>query len=143
MAKTKAQYQCTACAATTTKWNGQCADCGEWNTLEETVGVVSAPGAAANGGRFAGYAGASGIINAADVELVAEARIGTGLSDLIICRNSRAFLWLSSFDGVLIRTDGASESSCLSPPGLKTCRVLSRRFSSFPLRRSWIPTSNE
>ena len=83
MAKAKLRYQCTACAALSSKWSGQCADCGEWNTLEETVGVVATTGAAANGGRFAGYAaGASGIINAADVELVAEARIGTGLSEL-------------------------------------------------------------
>ena len=82
MAKAKPQYQCSACAALTTKWSGQCGDCGEWNTLEETVGVAPAGTRAANGGRFAGYAGASGIINAADVELVAEARIGTGLSEL-------------------------------------------------------------
>ena len=82
MAKPKQQYQCSACAAMSTKWAGQCADCGEWNTMEETV-VVAPSSAAANSGRFAGWTGAAAkITNAKDVELVAEARLGTGLSEL-------------------------------------------------------------
>jgi len=35
MAKPKRQYACQACGATTHRWQGQCADCGEWNTLAE------------------------------------------------------------------------------------------------------------
>jgi DNA repair protein RadA/Sms len=77
MAKVKTHYVCTNCGATHTKWNGQCADCEAWNTLEETNESPSN-----TSGRFKGYAGASGITNASDVKLKAEARTHTGLSEL-------------------------------------------------------------
>ncbi len=35
MAKPKRRYVCQACGGVTTRWQGQCADCGEWNTLAE------------------------------------------------------------------------------------------------------------
>ena len=35
MAKPKRRYSCTACGSVTHRWQGQCADCGEWNTLGE------------------------------------------------------------------------------------------------------------
>ena len=82
MSKTRTHYQCTACAAVSTKWSGQCADCGDWNTLEETVAQTSTAKSKANAARFGGYAGGSGITNASDVELVADARTSTGLSEL-------------------------------------------------------------
>ena len=34
MTKHKDQFKCTACDGVTTKWQGQCPHCGEWNTLE-------------------------------------------------------------------------------------------------------------
>jgi len=37
MAKSRVQYVCQSCGASTVKWAGQCKACGEWNTLEETV----------------------------------------------------------------------------------------------------------
>ena len=37
MAKKKTRYVCQSCGATTLKWSGQCKECGEWNTLVETV----------------------------------------------------------------------------------------------------------
>jgi len=37
MAKPKTVYFCSACGAQAPKWSGQCADCGAWNTLSETV----------------------------------------------------------------------------------------------------------
>ncbi|MGD8818925.1 MAG: DNA repair protein RadA [Anaerolineae bacterium] len=37
MAKTRTQYICQSCGATSVRWAGQCKNCGEWNTLEETV----------------------------------------------------------------------------------------------------------
>jgi DNA repair protein RadA/Sms len=37
MAKTRVEYVCQSCGATSLKWAGQCKDCGEWNTLLETV----------------------------------------------------------------------------------------------------------
>ena len=35
MAKPKRRYTCSACGTVATRWQGQCADCGEWNTLGE------------------------------------------------------------------------------------------------------------
>ena len=35
MAKPKRRYVCQACGSVTTRWQGQCADCAEWNTLVE------------------------------------------------------------------------------------------------------------
>src|SRR5271170_4910031 len=38
MAKTKEAYICQNCGASSPKWQGQCATCGEWNALiAETV----------------------------------------------------------------------------------------------------------
>ena len=33
--KSKTVYICSACGAQSLRWTGQCASCGEWNTLEE------------------------------------------------------------------------------------------------------------
>ncbi|NND90256.1 MAG: DNA repair protein RadA [Granulosicoccus sp.] len=85
MSRTKQRYQCTACGAISSKWSGQCADCGEWNSLEESAAPVSANSsatAAATNARYGGYAGGSGITNASDVALVEDVRLSTGLSEL-------------------------------------------------------------
>ena len=55
MAKPKRLYACSSCGARQLKWQGQCPDCGEWNTLTEAAPAgpgrairgVAAPGAAA------------------------------------------------------------------------------------------------
>ncbi len=43
MAKAKIRYVCSNCGSVQMKWMGKCPECGEWNTLEETV-VQPAPG---------------------------------------------------------------------------------------------------
>ena len=35
--KQRSEYVCSACGYRSPKWNGQCPDCGEWNTLEEEL----------------------------------------------------------------------------------------------------------
>ena len=35
MAKPKRRYVCTECGSVASRWQGQCADCGQWNTLVE------------------------------------------------------------------------------------------------------------
>ncbi len=40
MAKAKRRYVCQACGTEATRWQGQCADCGEWNTLAEEAGAT-------------------------------------------------------------------------------------------------------
>lgn len=52
MAKTRTVYSCSACGAQAPKWSGQCADCGAWNTLSETIDM---PGPRAASPRFAGF----------------------------------------------------------------------------------------
>ncbi|MFX6778568.1 hypothetical protein ABTH52_20275, partial [Acinetobacter baumannii] len=37
MAKPKRRYVCQACGSVAQRWQGQCADCSEWNTLVEDV----------------------------------------------------------------------------------------------------------
>ena len=37
MVKTRTQYVCQTCGSTQPKWVGRCPDCGEWNSLVETV----------------------------------------------------------------------------------------------------------
>ena len=40
--KSKTVYICSNCGYETAKWAGKCPDCGEWNTMEETVRVPAA-----------------------------------------------------------------------------------------------------
>lgn len=53
MAKPKRRYICQACGSVATRWQGQCADCGEWNTLVEDAPqtVFSAKHDLSSGGR--------------------------------------------------------------------------------------------
>jgi DNA repair protein RadA/Sms len=80
MARPKTYFACTACGAVHPKWGGQCAECGAWNTLEESV----APGASASASpRFAGYAGEPATVRRlGDVAVEAEPRSPTGLTEL-------------------------------------------------------------
>ncbi len=40
MAKAKRRYVCQACGSEATRWQGQCADCGEWNSLAEEASAT-------------------------------------------------------------------------------------------------------
>jgi DNA repair protein RadA/Sms len=41
MAKVKSRYVCQACGSVSHRWQGQCADCAEWNTLVQESAEVS------------------------------------------------------------------------------------------------------
>jgi DNA repair protein RadA/Sms len=43
VAKPQKRYVCQACGAVASKWQGQCVDCGDWNTLVEDAGGVVTP----------------------------------------------------------------------------------------------------
>ncbi len=43
MAKLQKRYVCQNCGSVSSKWQGQCADCAEWNTLVEDAGNVVTP----------------------------------------------------------------------------------------------------
>ncbi len=80
MAKKKAHaYVCNDCGADFTKWQGQCAECGAWNTLTE-LRLGSGTGRAAALGGFSGTA--DGNINTlADIEVDELPRLATGASE--------------------------------------------------------------
>ena len=78
MAKSKLNYSCRACGSLAPKWSGQCGECGEWNTLEESR-VTSGAGKSE---RFDGYAGKSVITSIEQVNLEEEPRVSSGLSEL-------------------------------------------------------------
>lgn len=44
MAKAKTRYVCQECGSDYPKWSGRCTQCGEWNTLVETVVEPARPG---------------------------------------------------------------------------------------------------
>src|SRR3546814_16988315 len=78
MAKIKTQYICQNCGAISPKWIGQCAYCGAWNTLIETV---AAPASKSRGGGISGAA--SGRIQRLDeVQLQEEPRAPTGMPEM-------------------------------------------------------------
>ncbi|MGD9000481.1 MAG: DNA repair protein RadA, partial [Granulosicoccaceae bacterium] len=82
MAKSKLQYSCTACGAQSPKWSGQCSDCGEWNTLVESI----LPASKTVNPRFRSYDGGAGgdngVITLAEVAPGQETRTSTGISEL-------------------------------------------------------------
>jgi DNA repair protein RadA/Sms len=56
MAKPKKRYVCQACGSVSSRWQGQCADCAEWNTLVEDAGAVVTPFSARHNLRSGGRA---------------------------------------------------------------------------------------
>ena len=74
MAKARTVFICQSCGASAPKWSGQCADCGEWNSLVE--GVADKPARAAR----TGPGGA--IRRLTEVNAEDAPRIATGLDEL-------------------------------------------------------------
>ncbi len=75
MAKAKTVYTCSECGAAAPKWQGQCPDCGAWNTLVETI---AAPAAA----RFESVAGARSAVTPLSAVTARETnRVATGLEE--------------------------------------------------------------
>ncbi len=83
MAKAKTAYVCTECGSEHNKWQGQCAECGVWNTLSEIV--VEPVKTAAATQRRSGYAGAGDapkVTRLASIVGEAEQRSATGIGEL-------------------------------------------------------------
>jgi DNA repair protein RadA/Sms len=76
MAKSKAVYACSECGGESPKWQGQCPQCGAWNTLVEGL----AEGISKH--RFSGVAKASGLKRLSDVGVHEVRRIATGTGEL-------------------------------------------------------------
>ena len=83
MAKARTAYVCADCGAEHNKWQGQCAECGVWNTLTEFVVQRATKSAAVN--PRAGYAGAvdaAKVTKLTTVATEAEQRSATGIAEL-------------------------------------------------------------
>jgi len=75
MAKPKNIYSCTECGGQSPKWQGQCPQCGAWNTLIEAAFV-------AGGTRFEGVAGTrSQVTPLAAVEARESHRVNSGIEE--------------------------------------------------------------
>ena len=77
MAKAKTVYACTECGATSSKWQGQCPACGDWNTLVETL----AEPASTNGKRFAALGGTAHLQTLSEIEAREADRLPTGVGE--------------------------------------------------------------
>ncbi|MBD2857968.1 DNA repair protein RadA [Spongiibacter sp. KMU-158] len=81
MAKAKTAYVCVDCGSDHNKWQGQCQDCGAWNTLSEVR--LGAPSRVAASGNRSGYAGANGggVLALSEVVLEELPRIASGFDE--------------------------------------------------------------
>jgi len=84
--KVKTQYTCKSCGAVHNKWNGQCNDCEQWNTLEESAAQSTSSSAIATHAktsRFQNYSGEMGQIKSIhEIDLKKIPRATTGIGEL-------------------------------------------------------------
>ncbi len=76
MAKAKTIYVCNECGGQSSKWQGQCPACQQWNTLVESVNETPA-----GGNRFGLIAEAGKLQRLSEVEAREEARIPSGVAE--------------------------------------------------------------
>lgn len=76
MAKAKVAFVCGDCGAEHSKWQGQCASCGQWNTLREFILPTTRP----QGAGYTGEAPRSSRLD--DIETTAGKRIASGFEEL-------------------------------------------------------------
>lgn len=83
MAKNKSIYVCSACGAESSKWNGKCPFCGEWNTLEEQeyVPPVKSGRSLSSSARNTS-ASDSSILKLREIGTDSDVRYSTGLKEL-------------------------------------------------------------
>ena len=83
MAKARLAYVCRECGAEHRKWQGQCANCLAWNSLDETSVSTAAPIAAASARPGGGYAGErASVKRLADVGTEDRPRLSSGSGEL-------------------------------------------------------------
>jgi DNA repair protein RadA/Sms len=84
VAKKKASaYVCTDCGSDYSKWQGQCSDCGAWNTLSEVRLSDASSRGGARGAVRGGYAGARSEVRLLkDIDVADMPRIPSGMAEL-------------------------------------------------------------
>ena len=95
MAKQKTAFVCNECGSDYSKWQGQCSDCGAWNTLSEIkLGPAKGSGRAGGGSVRAGFAGQlaeATLLADIDFEDVPRFSSGAGEFDRVLGRVLRRF----------------------------------------------------
>ncbi|MCR5536593.1 MAG: DNA repair protein RadA [Succinivibrio sp.] len=86
MSRERTVFVCASCGAKYARWQGQCRECGEWNTIsEQRVFEESANNAGSRAAQraLAGFAGqtGSGVVNLAQVNITAKARLSSGYAE--------------------------------------------------------------
>lgn len=79
MAKARTVYVCTECGYESPKWNGKCAGCGAWNSLEE---AETAPAARSSGAARSAVNLSDRILELSQVDMDSEVRYQTGMREL-------------------------------------------------------------
>tara|TARA_R110001592_G_scaffold86031_5_gene254085 strand:+ start:13147 stop:14508 length:1362 start_codon:yes stop_codon:yes gene_type:complete len=78
MAKQKIAFVCNDCGADLSKWQGQCPECGQWNTIQE----IKLGSAKTKKSSSLGYAGASSeITTLGDINLEDQPRFSSGVGE--------------------------------------------------------------
>lgn len=83
----KNSYVCQNCGALYGKWTGQCADCGEWNTVHEVVNAVASMPHHKTNSKTAknnkkGFAGATqAVTRLSEVNLTTDVRMSTAINE--------------------------------------------------------------
>jgi DNA repair protein RadA/Sms len=76
MAKAKTHFVCQNCGASFPKWAGQCADCGEWNSLVEAAGEKAPRGIGGGGAPIAA------VRRLSEVRAEDAPRVSTGMDEM-------------------------------------------------------------
>ena len=80
MAKQKIAFVCNDCGADLAKWQGQCPECGQWNTIQE-IKLAKVSGSRSSSSS-AGYAGASSeITTLGAIDLEDQPRFSSGVGE--------------------------------------------------------------
>ena len=125
MAKSKTVFFCTACGNETPRWQGRCAACGAWNTIEEHVEKPAAPGRA----KSAPVGMSRKPQKLSEVDTDAEIRFSTGMGEL------DRVLGGGAVGGSLVLVGGA--------PGIGKSTLLLQICQQLCLQRSVLYVSGE
>ncbi|MCI4566772.1 DNA repair protein RadA [Lysobacter sp. CFH 32150] len=79
--KAKTAYVCSECGADHNKWQGQCDECGVWNSLSEIVLEAATQSPAARRSGWAGKVEAPKVMALKDVRHSEDARVSTGIGE--------------------------------------------------------------
>ncbi len=79
MAKPQKRYVCQQCGSVSSKWAGQCVDCGDWNTLVEDAASVATPFSAKRNLQSGGRAI---LLSGLDSDVALPERLTTGIAEL-------------------------------------------------------------